>query len=152
MPSALNANGFTHVLCVTSGATKKPLEGITRVLLPLSDHGESDIMDEVVPLAVPFIEDALAQPESKVLVHCSQGINRSVTVVVSYFMAAKRMTLRDAWSLVSQRRPQACMHDRYVAQLRSYDLQLFGTHSTAEDEIITTSAALKAVMATYAEA
>lgn len=145
----LRRRGFTHVLCCVSGPARIPMEGITRVILPLSDHGVSDLMDEVLPLAVPFIADSLADEGTRVLVHCSQGINRSVTVTVAYLMAAEGKSLKEAWAQVSAARPQACMHDKYVEQLRSYDLQRFGRYSTEAGEIITTSIALKRVMAAY---
>jgi atypical dual specificity phosphatase len=147
--SALRKRGFTHVLCCTSGAMRVPMEGITRVLMPLSDYGESNIMEDVVDVGVPFIADALADEGAKVLVHCSQGVNRSVTTTVAFLMAKQGMCLRDAWQLVSTNRPQACMHDDYVAQLRSLDLHLFGKASTEEGDLPTTRACIKHAMADY---
>uniref|UniRef100_A0A7S1PW03 protein-tyrosine-phosphatase n=1 Tax=Neobodo designis TaxID=312471 RepID=A0A7S1PW03_NEODS len=147
--SALRKRGFTHVLCCTSGALRVPMEGITRVLMPLCDYGTSDIMEDVVDVAVPFIADALADADSRVLVHCSQGVNRSVMTTVTYLMVKERMPLREAWALVSSKRTQACMHDNYVDQLRKLDLHLFGTASTEPGDLPTTRAAIAFAMADY---
>ena len=60
--------------------------------------------------------------------HCSQGMNRSVSIVLAYLMcdSRTRWTLRDAWSHVKQRRRNASPHHAYWEQLQAVEREVHG--------------------------
>jgi protein-tyrosine phosphatase len=75
------------------------------------DYINCSIKDEPdVDLAVHFstllpqIHECLYEKKKSVLVHCSQGISRSVTVVLSYLMKYHNMNLKDAFLYTRARR------------------------------------------------
>jgi hypothetical protein len=52
-----------------------------------------------------------------VLIHCSMGVNRSPTVVLSWLIACEKMTLKAAYSLVKELRPRMAPHEKYMEQV-----------------------------------
>ena len=65
--------------------------------------------------------------ESKVcFVHCSAGMSRSPTIVISYLMKEKSLTLNEAFKHVSQRRPIVCPNENFMRQLEEYERKLRG--------------------------
>ena len=68
-----------------------------------------------------FIEDALSS-NGRVLIHCSYGISRSSTIVISYLIKKYKMTYHQAIDLVKSKRPVIEPNDGFKRQLISYDL------------------------------
>jgi len=63
---------------------------------------------------------ALAQ-EGKVLVHCSQGVSRSPTVVVAYLMRTQKRGLKEVLGEVRMKRREVDPSDNFMEQLRIWD-------------------------------
>ncbi len=59
-----------------------------------------------------FIDRQMKKNEGPVLVHCGAGIERSPLTVTWYLQSKQKMSLEEAWQLVSKNRPQA--QDRRV--------------------------------------
>ncbi|XP_062851630.1 dual specificity phosphatase 29-like [Trichomycterus rosablanca] len=73
--------------------------------------------------AAQFIDRALSNPESKLLVHCVMGRSRSATLFLAYLMIYKNMTVVDAIEHVKERR--CILPNRgFLKQLRELDVQL----------------------------
>jgi protein-tyrosine phosphatase len=71
-----------------------------------------------------FIENVKAQ-NGKVLVHCWQGVSRSVTIIIAYLMKAEHIKYKRALQLVRQTRPEADPNSHFVEQLKNYEKTLF---------------------------
>ena len=124
---------------------------VTRLLVPMCDKGRSQLLERVFPVAFKFIDETLANnkkhtaettetkdnEQQKVLIHCCLGVNRSAAVTVGYVMRHLKMTLKDAHALVAAKRPQMCIHDSYMNQLREYDYKLHNAFSTKPNELPT---------------
>ena len=136
--------GITHVLSCVSGSVGQR-EDVVHFRVPMSDTGTSMLEDIVFAEAFPWLMDTLQQPDTKVLVHCHAGINRSATVVVGFLMFAEKLPLKKAHQVVESRRG-ICIHDDYMKQLREYDKALVGEYSTAPDELPTTSSMMRKAM------
>lgn len=75
-----------------------------------------------------------AARQSKVLVHCAAGCNRSVTVCIALLMMLEGYRLRDAFVRVKSRRPGAWPMRDNLQQLVDFEARLFGSNSvTIED-------------------
>jgi predicted protein tyrosine phosphatase len=66
------------------------------------------------------ISEALDKNEA-VFVHCQAGVSRSSTIVISYLMAKKNMSLDEAFSLVKRKRPVICPNELFVQELMELD-------------------------------
>jgi protein-tyrosine phosphatase len=62
-------------------------------------------LQPAVERALDFLDCHLAAGRPT-LVHCQAGISRSATVILSYLITRKGMSLREAFLLVKERRPQ----------------------------------------------
>jgi len=63
---------------------------------------------------------ALAQP-GKVLVHCSQGVSRSPTVVIAYLMRSQKRGLRAVLADVKMKRREVDPSENFMEQLRIWE-------------------------------
>nr|XP_061822591.1 dual specificity phosphatase 29-like [Nerophis lumbriciformis] len=73
--------------------------------------------------AARFIEDALMDPQYKLLVHCVMGRSRSATLFLAYLMICQDMTLVDAVEHVKTRR-RIMPNWGFLKQLRALDERL----------------------------
>jgi hypothetical protein len=109
-----NPRSFTHVLCL-EGSTKFP-EGRCKVRFQhaeLDDDGGDSLVAFVAKVG-PFIDEGVRK--GKVLVHCTNGVNRAPTVVVWYLMKYHAMPFLEAKEAVaSRRRVNICKS--YLTQL-----------------------------------
>ena len=56
--------------------------------------------------------------------HCHAGISRSASTVVAYMMYTRKITVDEAYTLVSAKRPCINPNDGFVAQLRLFESEL----------------------------
>nr|XP_040031820.1 dual specificity phosphatase 29-like [Gasterosteus aculeatus aculeatus] len=75
--------------------------------------------------AAQFIEEALSNPQNKLLVHCVMGRSRSATLFLAYLMIHENMTVVDAVEHVKTRR-RIIPNWGFLKQLRELDVQLQG--------------------------
>ena len=90
--------------------------------LPTMDRPEFPIEGYFIPVN-RTLRKILRNPENKVLVHCDQGISRSVTVVISHLMR-EGMRLENAIHLVQRKRPVAEPNQGFFAKLLGLDERL----------------------------
>lgn len=91
--------------------------------LPIQDgqHVNSTIIDQ----AVAFLTQQVTAGR-KVLVHCQEGVSRSVTMVLAYLISNRGMSLGQAFKYVMRRRPVAHPHPALLWSL----VQHFGQEYT----------------------
>ena len=61
---------------------------------------------------IKFVKSA-----DKVLVHCSAGISRSVTIVIAYLVREKNMDVDEALDFIQTKRPRANPNNGFMSQL-----------------------------------
>jgi Dual specificity phosphatase, catalytic domain len=64
------------------------------------------LIDNVLPHILPYIHERLLCGKN-ILIHCSAGKSRSVTIVAAYLIKYKGMTYNDAMNLIEEKRPVA---------------------------------------------
>ena len=64
-----------------------------------------------------------------VLVHCVAGVSRSSSLCIAYLIKYKRMTLRQAYYHVKQRRPIIRPNVGFFRQLIDYEKKILGKAS-----------------------
>ncbi|KAM5236437.1 dual specificity phosphatase 29 [Ctenodactylus gundi] len=81
--------------------------------------------------AAAFIDSALRDNRSKILVHCAMGRSRSATLVLAYLMIHRNMTVVDAIQQVASSR--CVLPNRgFLKQLRELDKQLVQQRQQAQ--------------------
>lgn len=125
----LLALGITHILSVTNRINH--VNGVEHKHFVMSDWGRTNlktVLDEVYP----FMEQA-QQPKKKLFVYCKLGQNRSPTLIISFLMKNKGLTLYKAHKLVKDSRPVVQIHEKYAKMLLRLEEDLFGETSLPEN-------------------
>lgn len=66
-------------------------------------------------------EDSKGKPLSSVLVHCRMGVSRSAACILYYLMTRKKMTLKEAYTLLLSKRPIISPNIGFMEYLSSID-------------------------------
>ncbi|KAA8495784.1 Dual specificity protein phosphatase 26 [Porphyridium purpureum] len=126
--------GVTHVLNMATERTDTDLHFysapetsvVSFLRVPAYDTESFDLLSEVIPSCVSFIDEAINQyPQGRVFVHCYAGVNRSVAVIVAYLMQIERSNLIDAIEdLWSKRGSRILSNGSFQRQLVQFELAL----------------------------
>jgi protein-tyrosine phosphatase len=118
--SLLSSLGITHVLSAMRGFVDVPPNlTLKRLHIALDDLPFSELAMHL-PTTTAFIHDALDDPNARVLVHCMQGVSRSVSIVVAYLMARCGWTTAQAVQFVQSKRRMADPNFGFLTQLKEY--------------------------------
>ena len=73
---------------------------------------------------IKFIENA-KEKGGRVLVHCIQGISRSVTIVIAYLIFSKKISYDKAFNIVQEQREIASPNFGFSIQLQNFFMRLY---------------------------
>ncbi|RNF07346.1 dual specificity protein phosphatase, partial [Trypanosoma conorhini] len=118
----LRRHNVTHVLCCIDVRPRFPTE-FTYLTIRAQDSPNYNI-SKFFAQTYEFIEGALIQHHSGVLVHCGAGISRAPTVAAAYLINKLRLTAVSALELIQRRRHVASPNIGFLQQLRLYQESL----------------------------
>jgi hypothetical protein len=110
----LAREGITHSVNCASQFVDS-LSSLVSFDIPMLDGGDENILSYIWSTTV-FIENAIAM-NGKVLVHCVEGISRSVGIVIGYLILTRNIDYATAFRIVRQRRRVAAPNPKFIAQL-----------------------------------
>jgi protein-tyrosine phosphatase len=127
MKQLVEKENVRHVISVnfTDNIAKYP--GITSRLV----HGfyETEdlgaVMKAVLPKFFKFI--STVSPNEGILIHCSAGVNRSPSIVLSYLVGHEKWTLKKAWMTVREKREIINPHVSVLQMLMDLEREVSGT-------------------------
>ncbi|XP_053244058.1 dual specificity phosphatase 29 [Podarcis raffonei] len=126
---SLEKAGFTHILNAAHGRWNVDTGPEYYRDMDIEYHGvEADDLptfnlSQFFYSAAEFIDRALRNETSKILVHCAMGRSRSAALVLAYLMIYKNMTVVDAIDQVLKHR--CILPNRgFLKQLRELDIKL----------------------------
>jgi protein-tyrosine phosphatase len=111
-------------------------QGVQYFEVKIKDRPEADIsayFDDVFA----FIESAKRAQHGRVLVHCTQGISRSATLVIMYLMRAHHWSLVTAVNYAMACRGVVYPNQGFVTALMHEEFRLYRGNSLADDEVDT---------------
>lgn len=118
--------GIRHVLNCSGGLPFASSETRNQ-RLHLQDVRSQRLLPQLVQ-ACDFLEEA-RHSGGCCLVHCRQGVSRSVSVVLAYLVIHYGFCLKEAWQLVRKSRPAAQPNRGFCAQLVDLECAVHGTAS-----------------------
>ncbi|KAI5963609.1 YVH1 [Candida pseudojiufengensis] len=84
-----------------------------------------EVTDEVTTNMIPYFNECFEFIElakgGKILIHCSQGVSRSVTVIAAYLMKKHHLKLQEALYAVRRKFPEAEPNPSFLKQLKLYE-------------------------------
>ena len=115
--ATLDEHGITHVInCVGFVIPNYFEPDLVYKTMWLQDTPDEDI-SPVLYDCFDFIEEAAVTSNGRVLVHCSQGVSRSCSVVISYLMWRDGGTYEDTFAAVKERRGIANPNMGFTCQM-----------------------------------
>ena len=115
---ALKGNNIKNILSVLNGCDENYPNDFKYNIIHVNDDDWIDI-SEYFDECVEFIDIAMRNNE-KILVHCSRGVSRSVTMVLAYLIVKQDMTYDVALETVRSKRIMANPNDGFKRQLLEY--------------------------------
>eukprot|EP00435_Cladocopium_sp_Y103_P037715 s1449_g10.t1 len=119
---------ITHIL----NATKEPNlfeDEFTYHQMPIEDSRCENLLDALEP-ALAFLHEtrtgnfSSGSDGARILIHCREGVSRSVAVVVAYLMRFQNFSLDSALELLRERRNSLCQPNAsFMRQLRSFEAE-----------------------------
>ena len=101
--------------------------------IPISDFGDTKLLD-IFGKCFDVISAAKAE-NRKILVHCRHGQNRSPAVILAYLVERERMSLKEAYAIVTSARPKIAVHESYFEQLQALENTCSGQVTLQQGEI-----------------
>lgn len=119
---------FTHAVNCTPDAPNAFPDNVVYHRVPVRDDEQEDVGAKLDD-AADFIHDAITSSENaKVIVHCIQGVSRSVTVAIAYLLKYQRdvfhTSLYDALAHVRERRGPVRPNNAFYRTLRAFEMRL----------------------------
>jgi len=119
-PVILTSLGITHVLSTMPGFIAIPPQlSLRHAQIPLDDFPFAELVEHL-PKATSFLGEALRDPDARVLVHCVEGISRSVSVVCAFLMHLYGWAPMQAVQYVKSKHAKAEPNFGFVSQLHEY--------------------------------
>lgn len=129
--------GITHIVnaSLDVGNTFEN-EGVKYLNVTIKDRPEADI-SSYFDAAYRFIESAKRTQHGRVLVHCTQGISRSATLVIMYLMRANNWSLVTAVNFAMASRGVVYPNQGFIKSLMLEEFRLYKGNSITPDEVDT---------------
>ncbi|GMF34357.1 unnamed protein product [Phytophthora fragariaefolia] len=127
--------GITHVVnaSLDVGNTFEG-DGVKYLNVTIKDRPEADI-SSYFDSAYRFIESAKRTQHGRVLMHCTQGISRSATLVIMYLMRANNWSLVTAVNFAMASRGVVYPNQGFVKSLMVEEFRLYKGNSITSDEV-----------------
>ena len=125
-PQMLAAHNIKYVFTVasrlvcTDTADSEASLVSDHAVLEVDDKPEVDLLSHLNE-ALAWLDHVLSKNKGAVLIHCAQGVSRSVSVCVAYLMARKKMSLKSALKYVRSRRAVANPNVGFRRQLKLFE-------------------------------
>ncbi|KAJ3047696.1 hypothetical protein HK097_011292 [Rhizophlyctis rosea] len=110
---------ITHIVSLGVQLQSSFPSDFTYHSIDIEDDEDSNIIQHF-DSSYTFIDDGLSSG-GKVLVHCTAGVSRSVTLLASYLMRKNSITASQALDQIKSIRKAACPNDGFLTQLTLYE-------------------------------
>ena len=118
-------NKITHILNCGYGLKNfYEKDGIFKYLLiPLYDSKTQEL-EKYINKINNFIEEGSIN-NNKVLIHCGEGVSRSVAVCLMYLITKKGFIYTKAKEIFIKKKAACCPNDGFISKLKQKSLQLY---------------------------
>lgn len=130
-PALLSSYRISHILSVMPDSIFRPPPSLlqiqpVRFQISVEDLPFSELAEHL-PGTTSWIWNALSSsPEARVVVHCAEGISRSVSVVAAYLMATQGWAPMQAIDFIKSKRRTANPNFGFIQQLHEYSGKCLG--------------------------
>ena len=91
--------------------------------IPLYDF-EYQELEDYVNKTNKFIEEGSTNG-NKILIHCGEGVSRSVSICLMYMIIIKKLTFTEAFNIMNQKRPCSKPNEGFIKQLKQQSMDIY---------------------------
>ena len=91
--------------------------------IPLYDFEYQDLED-YVNKTNKFIEEGSSKG-NKILIHCGEGVSRSVAICLMYMIIVQKYTFSEALKIMNQKRPCSKPNKGFIRQLKQQSMDIY---------------------------
>jgi hypothetical protein len=117
----LKKQEFTHIInCagISNGFKYKVFNDFDYLIMDIKDEPGFDLLKDYVQLVINYIENAkLLSSNSKILIHCFEGISRAPTLLSAYLMWKFGHSQEQAVKFIKEKRPCVDINFGFMCQL-----------------------------------
>ncbi|TNV75434.1 hypothetical protein FGO68_gene13230 [Halteria grandinella] len=112
------------ILTVANDIDPKFTDGkIEYKLINIIDSEQHNVKQHFME-CIEFIK-RITEVEGKcILVHCAAGVSRSASVVIAYMMVSRKLKLKEAFTIVKEKRPCIRPNEGFMRQLEEFERDL----------------------------
>lgn len=129
-PQTLATNKITHILSLLPGPLPEITSSYTHLQVPITDDSSTNLLHSFPP-CFKFINTCLFKDpcqfngrkqshQGAILIHCHEGLSRSVAVLIGYLMKCYDLSLTQATHAIA-RKQQISINPTFEAQLEVYE-------------------------------
>ena len=115
----LQSLSMKHILCVAPMIPSLFPNDFDYKIVELLDIPSFDIKNHIHH-CLEYIDECLKRNEN-VICHCNAGVSRSPTVIIAYLIEYKKMSFKNAFELVKQKRSSIRPNDGFLLYLKNLD-------------------------------
>jgi protein-tyrosine phosphatase len=116
----LKEEGITHILTLVVGVSEIYPEDFKYKIIELMDHKKENI-SQYFNECINFIDEC-SNNNGKILIHCSQGISRSPTIVIAYLIKKYSKNYTDIYNYIKEKREIIEPNDGFKKQLLKFNI------------------------------
>ena len=130
----LSSYRITHILSTLPDNIFRPPPSLLplqpiRLQIAVEDLPFAELAGHL-PTTTAWLRDAMMNPDSRIVVHCAEGISRSVSVVAAFLMAQYGWSPMEAVGFIKSKRRVAEPNFGFIQQLHEYARDSLGRKIT----------------------
>ena len=110
----LKKNGITSIINLASQVCESS-KGFNQLNIPMQDGGDDNLLSYIWDTTL-MIDETLNN-NGKILIHCLEGVSRSVSICIAYLILKFNYDYFKAFNLIRSKRRVASPHPKFIAQL-----------------------------------
>jgi len=119
--------GITHIINMAGDACENMFPDKFNYLTYYAKDSKYEYIESIFYETAAFIEN-VKQQNGRVLVHCVQGVSRSVAVCMAYLILKHQFTFGQAYQLLRDVRGIASPNSAFWAQLYNFQMRITGAN------------------------
>lgn len=125
---------ITHIVNASKNHPNKFPDTVQYLRVPVDDEVDSDLF-QYFTMICDFLDAAFNDANAVVLVHCTMGVSRSASAVIAYMIKSRRMTCKEAFDFIKDKRQGVRPNRAFAVQLCRWEQHILGALTTDSFEI-----------------
>lgn len=128
--------GITTLVNVTDSAlpNKYHYDNYNILYFPIKDNENESLLIPCIKVISMYVNECIkCDAKIKILIHCSAGVSRSVSIIIGYYMLYKKMKLNECIQFIKSKKENINPNVGFMKLLIQFETKLFGVKVNTVD-------------------